>query len=40
MRTHLAALIVAAPPIAAGLWLWRGQGAMIVLGDFVTFCLG
>ena len=40
MKRHLLVFAVAAPFIAAGLWLWRDQGAMIALGDFMAWCLG
>ena len=40
MKRHLLALVAAAPLLAAGLWLWRDQGAMIALGDFVAWCMG
>ena len=40
MRLHLLILAAAAPLILAGLWLWRDQGAMIALGEFMAWCLG
>lgn len=27
-----------APPLAAGLWLWREEGALIWLGGFIAYC--
>lgn len=27
-----------APLLAAGLWLWRDQGALIAIGDFIGSC--
>jgi hypothetical protein len=38
MKAHLLLLASATPFLAVGLWLWRDQGAMIALGDFIAWC--
>lgn len=38
MKRHLLILAAVTPFLLAGLWLWRDQGAMIALGDFIAWC--
>ncbi len=38
MKRHLLILAAVSPLLAGGLWLWRDQGAMIALGEFIAWC--
>ncbi|HEY9554495.1 hypothetical protein [Allosphingosinicella sp.] len=40
MKLHLLILAAVSPLLLVGLWLWRDQGAMISLGEFMAWCLG
>lgn len=38
-RARLFLYASATLPLAAGLWLWREQGPMVLLSGLVSFCM-